>query len=122
MLVIVDNSVDLTCKVIIKLQEQTDFWDNQQNIVTNGTLSQSFPLFHHIVDADIEQRHLPEQLRQPLPHKLFLTGLEDLFLRPFRHEVAQTTLVVDNLLAGQLLVSLYCRIRIHLQQHGILTD
>ena len=37
-------------------------------------------------------------------------------------EKTQPTLVVDDLLTRQLLVSLHCRIGVHLEEHGILTD
>ena len=47
---------------------------------------------------------------------------DNLLAGTFGHIVTQSTLVVDNLVASQLVVSLYCRIGVHLKHHGIFPD
>ena len=94
---------------------------NQKNLYLFNTLY-VFVGFCNIFDGDVEQLHLAEELWQSFLHELLFTGLENLFLRALGHKVAQTTLIVDNLFTCQLLVGLHCRIRVHLEEHTVLTD
>lgn len=80
------------------------------------------PLFFHFLNTDFQKFHLPKQFGKHLVHKLFLALGENLLLRIWRNEIAQSTLIVDYLLACQQLVSLHCGIGVHLQRNGILSD
>lgn len=63
--------------------------------------------------------HLSGEFRESFFHKLLLAGLLNLLLGSCGNKVAQTSLVVDNLIGGKQVVCLHGCVGIYLQQHGV---
>ena len=73
-------------------------------------------LFLHFIDGDVEKLHLSGEFWESFFHKLLFAGFLNLLLGSSGNKVAQTSLVVDDLIGGKQVVCLHDCVGIYLQQ------
>ena len=71
------------------------------------------PRAHDVLDAQSEELHLPEQLRQLFVEEGLAACGEDCVAGTRRDEVAQSPFILDNVRASQFVVGLHGGVRVH---------